>query len=80
VPWREREREGEPPSVRGELPLRPTDWASEASSLCERVREGGTRRRGARTAMCCLASKTHTRWWQARPPSVKLTDLLPSGP
>jgi hypothetical protein len=53
------------------------DRASEASSLSERAREGGARRREATTAMCCLASKTHMRCWQARPPSVKLTDLVP---
>jgi hypothetical protein len=47
----------ERPSVRGELPLQATDRTSEASSLCERAREGGAKRREARTAICCLPVK-----------------------
>ncbi|CAN5961463.1 unnamed protein product [Sphagnum jensenii] len=33
------QREGERPSIRGELPLRASDRASEASSLCDRPTE-----------------------------------------
>jgi hypothetical protein len=75
MPWRERERASHWVSEASSLCDRPTERPRRAPSASERERE---EREGEKQERPCAALPVKlTRWWQARPPLVKLTDLLP---